>query len=976
MPDRSYFIPWSDKTLAMRSPLKEVSDRVIMLNGDWAFKYCESVRELEDEFYLESRELDDFDTIFVPSVWQMKGYDNNQYTNVRYPFSYDPPYVPVNNPCGCYARDFDLAEDDLDGRIYISFEGVDSCYYLWINSRFVGYDQVSHSTGEFDVTEYCRAGKNRIAVLVLKWCDGSYLEDQDKLRSSGIFRDVYLLVRPEKHLRDIKITSLPCDDYKNGSIEAEFIYSHEGMKCRYEILDGDKVIAEGECGERLSLKLEGVRLWNAEDPYLYTALFYCNSEIIPQKIGFREVKVSDGVMLINGVAAKLKGTNRHDSSPFDGPAVSREHVINDLKLMKEHNINCIRTSHYPNAPYFLELCDEYGFYVCDEGDIEAHGVVCLAGDTNYGQYANKTEYLESWIDRDRRLYERDKNRCSVIMWSVGNEMGYGPCSQACVDYLKNADPTRLIHLESGWHDHTLLENIPNTDVYSRMYPSMSRIEKYFENSELKDKPFFMCEYIHAMGNGPGGIKEYWDIIYSEPRMMGGCAWEWCDHAVYGGITPDGREKYLYGGDFGEFPHDGNFCVDGLVKPDRTVSNGLREYKNAIRPINALKGDADGEFVLINRLDFTNAADICNVSFEITEGGRLVKSGYLGAVDIAPHESITVKLPLEEYSAHAFIKFIYTQNTDTALVEAGHIMGFDQIELNSATEEKLAPALRGEVRVSEDDNRVYIESDKFRYVYNKNRAMFDSLVYDNKPLCVAPLEYNVWRAPTDNDAYLKSKWRKFGCDMAESRGYSTSCTVKKRSVRIKTEFSIGAVYRERILRGIADFTVDSIGRISARFDMKKISTMEQPLPRFGIRMFLPKEINTAKYFGYGPGESYVDKRLSASMGEYVQTAEESYVDYIKPQEHGSHYGCERLALGGGFAVKYRKTPFSFSLSRYTQEELGTKAHNFELKKSAYNVLCLDYKHNGIGSNSCGPKPWDEYLFEENKFKFGFVLCPEE
>ena len=976
-PDRAYFVPYSHKDGALTACPGNRGDRTLLLNGDWAFRYYDSVYDLTEEFYQDGYDVSGFDRIDVPSAWQMRGYDRNMYSNNRFPFCYDPPYVPIDNPCGCYVRDFTLTKEQLSGKIYIDFEGVDSCMYLWINGSFVGYDQVSHSTGEFDITSFVRAGSNRIAVLVLKFCDGSYLEDQDKFRWSGIFRDVYLMFRPQNHVRDFTLTALPVDDYRNGQLEVSVDAPGD---VEYEIYEGETLLHSG-VGNKISFKKENARLWNAEDPYLYTLILHSEGEYIPARFGFREIKVENKVALVNGKPFKIRGMNRHDSCPEDGPTVALWHVERDLRLMKEHNINTVRTSHYPNAPYFVELCDEYGFYVCDEADLETQGVVRIYGPKDFDLLTRDERFLAAWLDRNSRLYHRDKNHTCVIMWSIGNESGYGPNAQACIDYLNEMDLHRLVHYEvvinsgGGIPREGRLIYIPGVQFRSGMYNTLELLDNYFADPDYQ-QPFFWCEFLHAMGNGPGSVKDHWDYIYANESMMGGCAWEWCDHAIDAGQAPNGKRKYHYGGDSGEVFHDSNFCCDGMVMPDRTPSNALREYKNACRPIYAAKGESAGEFAFTNRLDFTDAADFLKIFYEIRDDGELVDYGCLGSVSIAPHETVTVSVPIPELKGHGYIRFIYLQKVDTLAVKTGHELGFDQLELNAWQPKKLPKAGSGKVSVEESEKYVIVTGERFRYVYDKLRGVFQSLVFDNKALTVRPMEYNVWRAPTDNDAHkLRPRWEACGYNRAFSRAYTTECRIKPRSVTIVTDLALTPLWIQKILTAKASFTIDSDGRITADIKVEKDPIMDI-LPRFGIRLFLPKELEKVTYLGMGPYESYSDLHCGSYVSLFETSAEDSYVDYIRPQEHGNHIDCDFVKVHDGFTVHATDSLLSFNISCYTQEQLQSTAHNYELEKQPFNTLCIDYKQNGIGSNSCGVIPFDEYMLSEQKFRFRFALVPEK
>ena len=570
MPNRAYYIPASSR---LENPVeeRESSDRFTLLSGEWKFQYFDSIYDAKEEFFAEGFDTRKFDTVIVPGVWQGYGYDCHQYTNIRYPFPMDPPFVPHKNPCGEYVHTFIYHKDDKAPRAFLNFEGVDSCFYVWVNGAFIGYSQVSHSTSEFDITESLREGENRLAVLVLKWCDGSYMEDQDKFRMSGIFRDVYLLKRPEEGVFDYFVKARPSEDYKNGNVEITFQYLNKEIPVEVKLFDhqGTMVASARAEGNKVLLEVKDARLWNAECPYLYTLVLETESEVITDQVGIREIHIEGNIVYINGVKVKFHGTNRHDSDPVTGFTISLQQIMKDLKLMKEHNINAIRTSHYPNEPRFYQLYDRIGFYVVDETDNESHGTtsVFASKDENVLQWkkrwgeviANNPDFTEATVDRTMRCVERDKNRPSVVIWSMGNECAYGCTFEAALKWTKEFDDTRLTHYEGALYvEDRHKYDFSNLDTFSRMYPSLEEIHNYFK--EDGRKPFIMCEYCHAMGNGPGDLEDYFQVIHQYEGFCGGFVWEWCDHAIEMGKTVEGKTMYAYGGDHGEFPHDGNFCI--------------------------------------------------------------------------------------------------------------------------------------------------------------------------------------------------------------------------------------------------------------------------------------------------------------------------------------------------------------------------------------------------------------------------------
>lgn len=982
--NRAYFIPYDPEDLGP-SAYREDSSRFLPLNGEWGFRYFESVLDLPDDFW---NEYIANDTIPVPSVWQNFGYDRHQYTNVRYPFPYDPPYVPKENPVGVYQRSFEM--DALGTyRYYLNFEGVDSCFYLWINGSFAGYSQVSHSTSEFDITELLSEGDNDITVAVLKWCDGSYLEDQDKLRMSGIFRDVYILKRPKVHIRDFFLHTDLNRTFTKADLRVEIEFGGKQDLHLALISPSGELVAEkvwkGAGSGEFSLKVENPVLWNAEDPRQYTLILGMEDEVIFQKVGFRKIEVKKGVVLLNGQPIRFKGVNRHDSDPYTGAAIDEEQALVDLTLMKEHNINAIRTSHYPNAPWFPQLCSEMGFYVVAEADLETHGTTSVIGWSKYGDgsyidnyaiLAEDERFREANLDRQMRNVHRDKNNASVLIWSLGNEAGYGKNFEYSARWVKAFDPDRLLHYERCHDNASFQQNDTSMlDLFSRMYTPVSYIDAYFD--EKKDpRPFMLCEFIHAMGNGPGGTEEYYQCMLRHPGFVGGFVWEWCDHAVYQGTTPEGRVKFGYGGDFGEFPHDGNFCMDGLVYPDRRVSESLLEYKQMIRPVRAEVVDAKkGLIRLTNQLDFTDLQEVLAGYGEVSVDGEIVESFLLPELACAPRQSVVAKLPYTlPAKGNVYLNLYYIQRSDALLTQCGHEMGFDQLKLRSDKIKLPAQESEGGFTVTESSREIVIEAASLRYTFDKVRGEFTHLVYKNQDRLAGPMSFSIWRAPTDNDRHIRQEWERCGFDRVIPRVYSAKVKEQKGLLQLKVQMCLAPVYLQPVLQLDVTYLIGTDGSIDVKVRAEKEKDMAA-LPRFGLKLLMPKEMQEAYYLGYGPVESYCDKHQASLMGLFDTSASENYVDYIKPQEHGSHFGTLHASVvnarGEGLKAASPES-FSFQISEYTPEELSAKMHNYELEKAPYTVVHFDYKQHGIGSNSCGPVPFEPYRFEETDFEFHLRL----
>ena len=1002
MPNRSYYIPASARMDDLVEH-REHSDRFQLLCGNWKFKYCKSIHEFEELFFDQGYDASNWDTIPVPSVWQNHGYDQHQYTNIKYPFPADPPYVPYDNPCGAYICDFEYAVNPEAPKAYLNFEGVDSCFYVWMNGQYIGYSEVSHSTSEFDVTANIQEGHNKLAVLVLKWYDGSYLEDQDKFRTTGIFRDVYLLKRPEECIRDY-FTTMQIMDGK-AEVRIRFAYEGGAVATKVKLLDAvGETVAEddvtafdgGAYTFQSLLTVYHPILWNPEEPYLYTLILETPNEVIVDRVGLREIHIENNQVYLNGNVIKFRGVNRHDSDPVTGPVISVDHMKRDLKMIKEYNFNAIRTSHYPNAPMFYQLCDQYGFLVIDEADHESHGaseLYCSENDVwaNHVEkwnepFADNPEFMEATLDRTQRCVQRDKNRPCVICWSMGNESAYGCCFESALAWTKHFDPARLTHYESAqYRSRKRKYDFSNIDLYSNMYPSLETLQEYVDSKP--DKPYLMCEYAHAMGNGPGDLEDYWWFIQSNEVMCGAFVWEWCDHAVYAGKADNGREKYLYGGDHGEYPHDGNFCVDGLVYPDRRPHTGLMEFKNVHRPVRVTSFDQNRQTIsLHNYMDFVSLDDYLTISYEVNCDGEIVCTGEIEKVPaIMPHSDGTVAIKIEvPAKGRCYLKVNYALKNATELLPAGFALGFDEIKLSNSDERnqkalsiwKSKEATEASIRVEEGNRYLTISAANFSYQYDKFTGMFSKMTFEGKQLLDKPMDLNIWRAPTDNDRKLKLHWMAARYDRAVTRAYRTHFVAADSEVRIHSDVSISALSIQRFMDIEADWTVSVNGAVTVNLLVKR--NMEFPeLPRFGLRLFLPKELENVAYYGLGPMENYVDKRHAAYHSLFTDTVTGLHEDYIRPQENGAHGDCDYVVLESEALRLTCVTPeeFSFNASHYTAEELTHKAHNFELEESGSTVLCLDYKQNGIGSNSCGPVLIEKYRLVDETIDFTIRIMPE-
>ena len=919
---RSYYIP------------SGVS-KYTLLNGVWNFKYFEREIDVPDI-------IDNWDTIPVPSCWQTEGYDIVNYTNQEYPFPVDMPYVPDDNPCGVYNRQFNI--ENLWGKIYFVLEGVSSCAFLYINGRYVGFTQGSHLQAEFDITDYVVEGSNDITVKVLKWCCGSYLEDQDFFRMNGIFRDCYILQRPENHITDVSVTAF---DNK--------ITVNSGKESTVTLFDTSGQVISRQSGDTVEFKVENPVFWNAEKPQLYTVEIERDGEVIKQKTAFRTIGISnDKELLVNGVPVKLYGVNHHDTSATGGWYQTDEEQLTDIKLMKKLNINCVRTSHYPPPPKFLELCDEYGLYVILECDMETHGFICRYASQPY----NYTEPAGNWpgthpdwkkehLERMVRTVSRDKNHVSIIMWSLGNESGHGDNFVAMADYVKSLGDQRLCHWECSCR-----EGFPGvSQVYSRMYSSPSDLEGFVANPEINE-PVFLCEYAHAMGNGPGDVYEYVELFNKHKSIIGGCVWEWADHTV----LKDGVA--CYGGDFeGELVNFGEFCCDGVVFYDRKLKAGSLEVKAAYQPIATTY--KDGKLTIKNRYSFTNINEF-EFIYNITVDGKKIAEKTI-ALDIEPLGERVIDIELEEMVCR------YGAYLNCELVKGDEFIAHTQHKLPCTFEndEQLPLA---EVRECGYD--YIIEGDNFRYVFSRHSGNFTDIVIDGEKQICDVIKLTSWRAPTDNDRKEKNNWgstwvgecyhTRFG------KVYECGCTDNI----ITVKGSVAGVSRVPWIRYILTVSVDVAGKINISLD-GDIRENAYWLPRLGFEALLPIDNAGFKYFANGPYESYQDMCHAGYVGMFFSAASYEYVNYIRPQEHGNHTAAKMLNIG---KMCIESEHFEFNVSSYSTDVLTKAEHTNELVRDGKTYLRIDYKVSGLGSNSCGPQLANKYRLEEKKVNFNFTIKP--
>lgn len=981
-------VPYQDAEAAL-SGEREGSRFFRLLNGNWQFRYLPSPAEVPLDFFAETFDASAWDLLAVPSCWQMHGYGRPQYTNTKYPFPVDPPFVPTENPVGLYRRAFTVPQEWSEMRVFLEFGGVDSAFYLWLNGQQVGYSQGSHMPSEFDITSFLQAGDNTLAVQVFQWSDGSYLEDQDQWRLSGIFREVCLIARPAAaSVRDVQIRTSA-----GGRLDLRVEMRGSDAECsvRAALYDGETVIAEqsvpGTGTRTAQIDIPQPRLWSAEEPHLYTLLLtLSNTEgqtltVERFQVGFRELEIAGGRLLVNGTPVTLKGVNRHDTHPDFGHTTPREHMRRDIVLMKQHNINTVRTSHYPNDPYWLDLCDEYGLYVIDEADLEAHGF----GDAgNWSQLSNDPLWQQAYVDRAERMVQRDKNHPSILFWSLGNESGYGPNHLAMSDAIKVMDPTRFVHYETSY----VLDDV-GVDVISRMYTDVPGT--IAEGQKEEDRPFFLCEYAHAMGNGPGSLKDYWDAINKYPRLLGGCVWEWADHGIRQ-KTDSGEEWFAYGGDFGDVPNDGCFCIDGLTSPDRIPHPGLLELKKVIAPVWAELADPTAGIVTIhNRYAFASLSHLEAV-WSVQCDGEIIEQGTLVMPDIPAGGSAEVTLPYSlPETGDAWLNLIWTLAADCAWAERGHEVAWVQFALpvtpaalptlqREALQRETMPVLTA----VETRQTLELTGADFGMTFDMQRGLLTQWMYQGTPLVTSGPKLCVWRAPTDNDVALAREWRQAGLDRLVPRFESLQWEqLTPQSVQVSIRQVLAPIFLFPAFAVTFLYTVYGNGEVVLETHVQPLRTLP-PLPRLGLQTALPSSFDRFAWYGLGPHESYPDRRESVKLGLYSGSVQDQFEEYIRPQENGSKSDVRWASLadasGLGLLAAAHPLPDSappllnVSVHHYTPEDLTAARHTYDLVPRPDTILNLDYAQSGLGSQSCGPGPLPQYLLQPVETRFCVRLTP--
>lgn len=990
MPARAHFLTFPSKEKALLNN-NRYTHAFKNLNGVWKFMFLDAPEYSPEGFFNSDFDVTKMDDITVPGNWQLQGYGKMHYSDLWYNFPINPPYVPTENPTGIYKRTFFVEESYRDKKIIIRFCGVDSAYHLWINGKEVGYSKVARNESEFDITDIIRVGEeNDVTVRVYQWSDGTYLEDQDMWWESGIFRDVELIGVPKDGINDYKVIADLDDEYKNGIFKVEaFLRTTKEVNVTFELVDAGentvftKTVVAKEGKACIDEVIADVNHWTAETPYLYKLFMTVEDdgqivEVIPQNVGFRNIRLNGETFLVNGVAIKFKGVNRHDYSPQNGRVVSREEIEKDIILMKQFNINAIRTSHYPNSYYLYDLCDEYGMYLIAETDLECHGFE-LTGD--YKWITDDPSWELAYVSRMTRMIERDKNHPAIIFWSLGNESAFGCNFRKMTDVAHEMDPTRLVHYEGDF-------DVESADVYSTMYTWIENPKKPYlmkDIIEKSKKPHIHCEYCHAMGNGPGNLKDYQDLVYAHDKLQGGFVWEWFDHGIES-FTESGEKYYRYGGDFGDDPSNKDFCIDGLIMPDRTPSPGLYEYKKVIEPITTTAVDIQkGIINLLSRYDFANL-DRFNLVYKVMEDDVILQTGFMAVPSIEARANKDITLPYDlsaikvKPGAHYYVNISYQLREDTSYASSGHELATAQFEL-PLYKEGIVVRPEGILNVEKEHTTLHVKGANFSLDFNLVNGNLMNIVRDGMQVLSKGPRLTLWRAPISNDMEIIDKLKKvyflhLEHEVVMNIDYHMEGNILKVEVdTINSTTNSAWHFKTKYVYTVCpsgDILIDVEGTPSGRVDLAP-----DMLPRIGVSMHLDKSMEHVRYFGMGPGENYADSKEAAQMGLYANTVDGLFTNYVIPQENGNHMGCKWVSMtndrGMGLLAS-TEGDFNFSASWYEDKDLDDAKHTCDLVKRDYIIFNVDYKQNALGTNSCGQWQLDKYRAKFEDFKLSFRLTP--
>ena len=984
---RAYFFSYANTTQA-KTFQRELSHHFMMLSGQWQFRFFNHPLEVPESFY--NTAMSDWGQIEVPNMWQMEGHGTLQYTDEGFPFPIDIPYVPTNNPTGAYQREFVLSQGWENHQTLIKFDGVETYFEVYVNGHYVGFSKGSRLTAEFDISDYVHQGRNLLSVRVMQWADSTYIEDQDMWWMAGIFRDVYLIGKTPAHILDYTIRTDFDENYQNATLQCQIQLETSQIEktlhyIEYSLFDGTRLITEGKTDTltlsadsigttQLSIPVQNPHQWHAEDPYLYQLYLTLKTangetlEVVPQRIGFRDIKVRDGLFYINNQYVMLHGVNRHDNDHLKGRAVSVDRIKQDLLLMKQHNINSVRTAHYPNDPRFYELCDQYGLFVMAETDVETHG---FANVGNLSQITDDPNWEHVFVERIERQVHAQKNHPSIIMWSLGNESGYGCNIRAMYHATKAIDDTRLVHYEED-------RDAEVVDVISTMY-SRAQLMNYF-GEYPNPKPRIICEYAHAMGNGPGGLTEYQNVFYKHDHIQGHFVWEWCDHGI---LEKDeqGRDVYKYGGDYGDYPNNYNFCMDGLIYPDQTPGPGLREYKQVIAPVKVTEKDAAAGIITVNNLYWASNLDDITLIVDIRAEGETLSTQRLQVLDLASRDSRDIQLALPELDGReTFINVSVRKNSRTLYSEANHEIGVYQFTLKANTAD--APIYRNNnaqpLTVTETPLTWTITGQDCQWVFSKTDGKLTSWQCHQQEMLATAPSLNFFKPTIDNHkqefeglwdpAHLPILQEHFRELTLEQQDDAVILTVQSIVAPPVFDFGMRCTYR---------FDLRPEGQMNLTLSGEKYGDFSHVIPCIGLDIGLPRQFNQVEYYGRGPEENYQDSKQSNLIDVYQTKVEALFENYPFPQNNGNRQDVRWVSLtnahGLGLFV-HTQTPINFSAWPYTCQHIHQAQHINELEESGHITLNLDHKVMGLGSNSWGSEVLDSYRVYWDNFQYQITLAP--
>ena len=961
-----------------RTAFYKDSQKKISLNGEWDFKYVDAP-ELSPEGFEQSGACEGWDKIDVPSVWQLRGYDKMHYTDVLYPFPVNPPHVPDENPTGIYKKTVVLDEQWMEKDTVLKFHGVDSAFDVWVNGNHVGFGKVSRLPSEFDITGFVKTGENDITVRVYKWSDGTYLEDQDMWWLSGIYRDVELINEEKNAVLDLRVNGTLDDSYKNGFFTAGITMKQAGTNLGWKLSYKGKTVLEGELvseGKDICIEAEipEVHTWTAETPELYEFTVMTENQEVTVRCGFRKIEIKDKNFRVNNQVILLNGVNHHDYNPREGRRVTREQMESDIRLMKQYNINAVRCSHYPANEYFYDLCDEYGLYVIDEADLECHGFEWVE---NYTWITDDETWKDAYVDRSVRMVKRDRNHPSIIMWSMGNESAFGCNFRSAAEAIRELDDTRLVHYEGDFEAEV-------TDVYSTMYTRLKGLKEIAEYQIKGDKPHVMCEYGHAMGNGPGGLKAYQDMYRKYKRLQGGFLWEWYDHGIY--TEEKDKKYYKYGGNYGDFPTNGNFCIDGILMPDRTPSPGMEEYKQIIAPveITAVEGSMN-KIQIRNYYDFLNL-DTTTLYWEVKAEDQMIQDGTVEGLSVAPHEGKIIALPITAFELQEntdyYLNLTVCQKEERNYAPAGYEIKKVQIPMQIRKDGFSVRETADKLQVTEGQGVLTVENSRVTAKFSTVFGKLISFGKDGKEYLTEGPRMNVYRATIDNDMYKKEDWmNKYFIQKPVEETEYVSCLKEDDKVIVQIGTFFSCYNQSWGFECDYTYTVYSCGQMKVEIQGKAVQRGKlEPafLPRIGVIMKGNKNFQKTMWYGMGPGESYVDSKAASIMGIYENTVDGMMTDYVFPQENGHHEQVKWFRIGDGKdgLLCKMEEKLGLNLANYTDESLEKAQHPFEIEKADDVIIHLDYRQSGLGSNSCGEEQLEENKVKLQDFAMAFTVQAAE